>query len=63
MDRAEVKSIDETVTVPAGKFEKCWHMHESSGLEKDTSVKMYAPGVGLIKDDEMDLVKIENGGK
>jgi hypothetical protein len=63
MDRAEVKSIDKTVQVPAGKFENCWHMHESSAVEKGTSVKMYAPNVGLIKDDEMDLVKIESEGK
>jgi hypothetical protein len=63
MDRAEVKSIDKTVKVPAGSFENCWHMDESSAVEKGTSVKMYAPGVGLIKDDEMDLVKIESEGK
>ncbi len=63
MDRAEVKSVDKTVKVPAGTYENCWHMDESSAVEKGTSVKMYAPGVGLIKDDEMDLVKIESEGK
>ena len=59
MDRAEVVSKDEKVHTPAGRYEKCVHMKETTPLENDVSDKWYAPGVGLIKDDEMDLVRVE----
>ncbi|HEX8523971.1 MAG TPA: hypothetical protein VF669_17085 [Tepidisphaeraceae bacterium] len=59
MDRAEVVSIDETVNVQAGRFQHCVRMKETSPLEKGSSVKVYAPNVGLVQDDEMELVKIE----
>ena len=60
MDRAEVVAIAETVVTPAGKFEKCVHMRETSLLEKGAlDDKWYAPGVGLVKDGEVSLVKID----
>ncbi|HEX6739262.1 MAG TPA: hypothetical protein VF310_13370 [Vicinamibacteria bacterium] len=57
MDRVEVVSISETVTVPAGTFEGCLHLRETTPLEGDVSHKYYAPGVGLIKDDEFELAE------
>jgi hypothetical protein len=57
MDRVEVVSIDETVTVPAGTFEHCVHLRETTPLERDVSHKYYAPGVGIIKDDDFELTK------
>jgi hypothetical protein len=59
MDCSEVASVTETVTVPAGKFENCLHVKETTPLEGGTNHKWYAPGVGLIKDDDLELVKIE----
>ena len=60
MDRAEVISAVEKVTTPAGAFDNCVHLKETSPLEKGAADhKWYAPGVGLVKDGEFVLVKIE----
>ena len=61
MDRAEVVSVTEEVKVPAGAFKNCLHTKETSALESGTEDKYYAPGVGIIKDAEFALVKIEKG--
>jgi hypothetical protein len=57
MDRVEVVSIDETVKTPAGVFEHCVHLRETTPLERDVSHKYFAPGVGIIKDDEFELAE------
>jgi hypothetical protein len=57
MDRVEVVSIDETVKTPAGVFEHCVHLRETTPLERDVSHKFYAPGIGMIKDDEFELAE------
>jgi hypothetical protein len=57
MDRVEVVSIDETVRTPAGVFEHCLHLRETTPLDSDVSHKYYAPGVGMIKDDAFELAK------
>lgn len=63
MDRAEVISTSETVTTPAGTFHNCVHMKETSAIEKGViEHKWYAPGVGMIKEGEFVLVKIEETG-
>jgi hypothetical protein len=61
MDRAEVVSLDETVTAPAGTFRGCVRMKETSALEKGTEWKWYARGVGMVKEGEFVLVRIEKG--
>lgn len=61
MDRAEVVSVTEEVKVPAGAFKNCLHTKETSALESGTEDKYYAPGVGIIKDADFALVKIEKG--
>lgn len=59
MDRVEVVSVTASITTPAGKFEKCIHLAETTPLEKGkTDHKWYAPGVGLVKDASMLLVKV-----
>ena len=58
MDRVEVASIDETVKTPAGTFQHCVHLKETTPLEADVSHKYYAPGVGMIKDDEFELAEL-----
>jgi hypothetical protein len=59
MDCSEILSITEKVKTPAGIYENCLHTRDSSDLESGTSEKWYAPGIGLIKDDEFLLVKVE----
>jgi hypothetical protein len=57
-DRAEIVSVGEKITTPAGTFENCVHVLETSPAEKRLhDHKWYAPGVGQVKDAEMMLVK------
>ena len=55
-DRGEVLGVDATVTTPVGTFAHCLDLRETSPLDRDASHKQYAPGVGLIRDDEVVLV-------
>ncbi len=58
MDRAEIKSLSEKVEVPAGKFEKCLKVEETTPLEKgEKEYKLYAEGVGLLNDEGLKLVR------
>lgn len=57
MDRVEIVSTDETVRTPAGTFEHCVHLKETTPLDGDVSHKWYAPGVGMVKDDDFELVR------
>ncbi|MBI3208225.1 MAG: hypothetical protein HYZ37_04890 [Candidatus Solibacter usitatus] len=59
MDRAEVVAVGQTVTTPAGTFQNCVQTKESSTLERGTTHKWYAPGVGMVKEKEFVLVRIE----
>lgn len=63
MDRAEVVSITETAKTPAGEFKNCVKTKETTPLEKGTEYKLYAPGVGLIQDGDLHLVKYGGGAK
>jgi hypothetical protein len=57
MDRAEILSVDEKIVTPAGTFERCIHVVETSQLEKGLrDHKWYAHGIGPVKDAEMLLV-------
>jgi hypothetical protein len=58
MDRAEIVSLTETCKTPAGTFSRCMKVKEGSALEPlVTEYKYHAPGIGLVRDDEMRLVK------
>jgi hypothetical protein len=58
MDRVEIVSDREKVVTPAGTFEKCIQVRETSPLEKGLKDhKWYAAGVGQVKDAEMSLVR------
>jgi hypothetical protein len=57
LDRVEVVSVDETVKTPVGTFHHCVHLRETTPLEADVSHKYYAPGIGMIKDDEFELAE------
>lgn len=58
MDIAEIISINETLETPAGVFTKVLKTEETTALEPlNKETKLYAPGIGLIKDDNLLLVK------
>jgi len=58
MDRAEIISINETYKTPAGNFTGCLKTRETTPLNlKEKEFKHYAPGVGLIQDEHLLLVK------
>lgn len=58
MDRAEIISINETLETPAGKYTTVLKIAETTPLEpKDISYKLYASGIGLIRDGDLLLKK------
>jgi hypothetical protein len=58
MDRAEITGLHETLKTPAGEFKDCLKVAETTPLEKGAKeYKLYAPGVGLIKDASLLLVE------
>ena len=53
-DRAEIIADDVTMKTPAGTFENCIRVEETSALDPDEKCyKTYAPGVGLIQDEDL----------
>lgn len=58
MDRAMVISISETLKTSAGTFTKCLKTQEGSALNpEEKAFKIYAPGIGLIRDADFRLAK------
>jgi hypothetical protein len=54
MDRAEVVSLNETLDTLAGHFEHCLKTEETTPLERgEREYKLYASGIGLIKDEDL----------
>jgi hypothetical protein len=62
MDRAEIVAVDERLETPAGVFERCVRVRETNPMEKGADEKWYAPGIGLVRDEEMELVSFVRGG-
>jgi hypothetical protein len=61
-DRAEIVGVDKAIDTPAGKFEKVLETEETNPLNPDEKEsKFYAPGVGLIQEETLKLVKYGNG--
>jgi hypothetical protein len=61
LDRAEIVSLSATVSTPAGTFEKCLKTRETTPLEPgEEEFKWYAPGVGLVRDGGVKLLRVEN---
>ncbi|MGH9879159.1 MAG: hypothetical protein ACRD5H_16135, partial [Nitrososphaerales archaeon] len=57
-DRVEIQSLTETLDTPAGRFENVLKAEETTPLEPGVKeYKLYAPGVGLIQDGPLELVK------
>lgn len=58
MDRAEIIGSDENIETPAGIFSNCLKIEETTPLEpKIKEYKFHAPGIGLIRDANLLLVK------
>ena len=58
LDRAETVSVTETLSTPAGSFTNVLKTKETSALEKGKEFKFYAPGIGLIRDADVELVSV-----
>ncbi|MBK7403854.1 MAG: hypothetical protein IPJ41_04265 [Phycisphaerales bacterium] len=57
-DRAEIVALGETFETPAGHFDHCLKVVETSPLEPSSrESKLYAPGIGLIQDGSLRLVQ------
>jgi len=54
----EVSGLGEEVVTPAGTFHDCLRTQVTSATEDETREKVYAPGVGLVKDGPFVLTKI-----
>lgn len=60
-DRAEIVGLDKVIVTPAGKFEKVLQTEETNALKPDEKEsKFYAPGVGLIQEEALKLVRYVN---
>ena len=57
MDKAEVVSTNQTVSVPAGSFRDVIKMTETNDLEPGIEeANLHAPGIGQVIDNELELV-------
>ncbi|MCB9897841.1 MAG: hypothetical protein H6825_07555 [Planctomycetes bacterium] len=57
LDRAEIVRLDGELSTPAGRFEGCLEVRESSALEKGSELKLHAPGIGLAQEEDLLLVR------
>jgi hypothetical protein len=58
LDKAEVVSMNQTVSVPAGTFNYVVQMKESNDLEPGVEESnLHVPGVGQVIDNELELVR------
>lgn len=58
MDRAEIVSLNEVLNTPAGNFSECLKTQEGTALNPlEKEYKTYAPGIGLIQDQNLLLTE------
>ena len=56
LDRAEIVGNNVILKTPAGTFKNCLLVEETSGLDPNEKYfKTYAPGIGLIQDEDLFL--------
>ena len=59
MDRAEITAVDAAMDTPAGSFQDVLTVLDSDALDPGAEdPKAYAPGVGQIQDEDLQLVEI-----
>jgi hypothetical protein len=56
LDEATITRVGRAVTVPAGTFTETIMVRDFNPLDGSRSTKVYAAGVGLIRDTPLDLV-------
>ena len=57
-DRAEIISVNDTLDAPAGTFKQVLKTEETNPLKPgEKEFKFYAPGIGLIQDEAIKVVK------
>jgi hypothetical protein len=57
-DRAEIVGVNETLETPAGMFSRVLKTEETNPLKPwEKEYKFYAPGIGLVQDEAIKLVK------
>jgi len=61
LDRAEIVSVTDSLQTPAGEFKNCVKTKETTPLEPDVGAKHYAPGIGLVQDAGLVLVRYGMG--
>jgi hypothetical protein len=58
MDRAEIISLNERTHTPSGNYENCLKTEETNGLNpKEKEFKFYARGIGLVREEDLFLIK------
>ncbi|UCG58824.1 MAG: hypothetical protein JSU70_04785 [Phycisphaerales bacterium] len=57
MDRAKIVGLSTTLRTPAGEFRGCLKVQEENPLDNEREFKIHAPGIGLIQDEDLLLVK------
>ncbi|MGH7564435.1 MAG: hypothetical protein ACREK5_08430 [Gemmatimonadota bacterium] len=55
-DAGEVVEVGSSVEVPAGSFTEAMRLKESNPLEDEEEYKIYAKGVGILVDEDLELV-------
>ena len=60
LDRGENIAMGLEVEVPAGTFEDCVEIEDTNALEpeEDPDPKIYCPGIGIVMDEDLELVEI-----
>lgn len=58
-DRAEITAVGQSIDLPAGHFEGALLITETSPLDSGKSLKVYVPDIGLVVDDDLELVSYE----
>jgi hypothetical protein len=59
VERVEIADVAATLETPARHFRNLIHAREFDQLDGGTSEKWYAPGIGMVGDDRMRVVKVE----
>ncbi len=57
MDRAKIVDLNTTLRTPAGEFKGCLRVQEENPLDNEKEFKIHAPGIGLVQDEDLLLVK------
>jgi hypothetical protein len=57
MDRAVIVDVNATLKTPAGGFRGCLKMAEENPLDGEKEFKLHAPGIGLVQDEDLLLVR------